>query len=48
MGGNHQNLRENSGKMMLKILYEPCKGGGGEGGVHSIWRCRDTFQKKVA
>ena len=24
MGGNHQKLRENSGKMMLKILYEPC------------------------
>ena len=22
-GGNHQKLRENSGKMMLKILYEP-------------------------
>ena len=24
MGGNHQKLRENSGKMMLNILYEPC------------------------
>ena len=24
MGGNHQKLRENSGKMMLKIPYEPC------------------------
>ena len=24
MDGNHQKLRENSGKMMLKILYEPC------------------------
>ena len=23
MGGNHQKLRENSGKMILKILYEP-------------------------
>ena len=23
MDGNHQKLRENSGKMMLKILYEP-------------------------
>ena len=24
MGGNHQKLREDSGKTMLKILYEPC------------------------
>ena len=24
MAGNHQKLRENSGKMILKILYEPC------------------------
>ena len=24
MDGNHQKLRKNSGKMMLKILYEPC------------------------
>ena len=24
MGGNHQKLRENLGKTMLKILYEPC------------------------
>ena len=24
MGGNHPKLRKNSGKMMLKILYEPC------------------------
>ena len=23
MGGNHQKLRENSGKMILRILYEP-------------------------
>ena len=28
MGGNHQKLRENSGKIMLKVLYEPCKRGG--------------------
>ena len=26
MDGNHQKLRENSGKMMLKILYEPWNG----------------------
>ena len=25
MGGNHQKLPENSGKLVLKILYEPCK-----------------------
>ena len=24
MDGNHKKLRENSGKMMLKILYKPC------------------------
>ena len=29
MDGNHQNFRDNSGKMMLKIPYEPCLGGVG-------------------